>query len=116
MNKWISYEQNRPKLFEYCQVLDNKGFVSYAVYSFDEDNDGTRSDFYFAEIEAVRFIDGKYECEAIGGEILNVTHYIPLPEGFDDGLGWLREAVSETAISKSSKRDWFDNCKPDEDY
>lgn len=114
MNKWISCEHSRPKLFEYCQVIDSKGFVRYAVFTKDFGRDLTISRCYFAEIEAVRFNDGKYECEDIGGEILNVTHYIPLPEGFDDGLGWLREVISETAISKASKRDWFDNCKPDE--
>ena len=48
--------------------------------------------------------------------ILDVTHFLELPTGFDDGLGWLQEEISKTVVQKSYKRDWFDNCKPDEDY
>ena len=116
MNKWISVKDYLPNLFTYCLVMDSKGFINYAVYVLDDEWDGIRSDKYFAEIEVVRFQDGEYMCEDIGAEILNVIHFIELPTGFDDGLGWLREAVSETAIQRASKRDWFDNCKPDENY
>ena len=116
MSKWISVKDELPELFTYCLVMDNKGFINYAVYALDDDWDGIRDDKYFAEVEAVRLEDSKYVCEDIGAEILNVTHFIELPTGFDDGLGWLREVVSETAIQRASKRDWFDNCKPDENY
>ena len=37
-----------------------------------------------------------------------------LPTGFDDGLGWLREEIPKTVVQKPYKRDWFYNCKPDE--
>ena len=94
--------------------MDNKGFVNYAMYTIDNECDGTREDKYFAEVESTRFEDGEYMCEDIEAEILNTTHFLKLPIGFDDGLGWLREAVSETAIQRASKRDWFNNCKPDE--
>ena len=116
MSKWISVKDDLPELFTYCLVMDNKGFINYAVYALDDDWDGIRDDKYFAEVEAVRLKDSKYMCEDIGAEILGVTHFLKLPTGFDDGLGWLREAVSESAIQRASKRDWFDNCKPDEDY
>lgn len=82
MNKWISVKDELPKLFTYCLVMDNKGFINYAVYVFDNECDGTRDDKYFAEIEAVRFEDGEYMCEDIGAEILNITYYLELPQGF----------------------------------
>ena len=116
MSKWVSVKDDLPELFTYCLVMDNKGFINYAVYALDDDWDGIRDDKYFAEVEAVRLEGSKYMCEDIGAEILDVTHFLELPTGFDDGLGWLREAVSETAIQRASKRDWFDNCKPDENY
>lgn len=116
MSKWISVKDELPELFTYCLVMDKNGFINYAVYTIDKECDGTRDEKYFAEVEAIRFEDGEYMCEDIEAEILNVTHFIEIPTGFDDGLGWLREAVSETAIQRASKRDWFDNCKPDENY
>lgn len=116
MSKWISVKDELPDLLTYCLVMDNKGFINYAVYVFDNECDGTRDDKYFAEVEAVRFEDGEYMCEDIGAEILDVTHFLGLPTGFDDGLGWLREEISKTVVQKSYKRDWFYNCKPDEDY
>ena len=116
MSKWISVKDDLPELFTYCLVMDNKGFISYAVYTDDVEYGENSRGNYFAEVEAIRFEDGEYMCEDIEAEILNVTHFIELPTGFDDGLGWLREAVSETAIQRASKRDWFDNCKPDENY
>lgn len=116
MSKWISVKDDLPELFTYCLVMDNKGFINYTVYTIDNECDGTRDEKYFAEVEAVRLESSKYMCEDIGAEIFNVTHFLELPTGFDDGLGWLREAISETAIQRASKRDWFDNCKPDENY
>ena len=116
MSKWISVKDDLPDLLTYCLVMDNKGFINYAVYTIDNECDDTRDDKYFAEVEAVRLEDGKYMCEDIGAEILNVTHFSELPTGFDDGLGWLREEISKTVVQKSYKRDWFYNCKPDENY
>ena len=114
MSKWISVKDDLPELFTYCLVMDNKGFINYSVYTDDVEYGEDSRGNYFAEVESIRFEDGEYMCEDIEAEILNVTHFLELPTGFDDGLGWLREAVSETAIQRASKRDWFDNCKPDE--
>lgn len=116
MSKWVSVKDELPDLFTYCLVTDSKGFINYAVYiddvEYGEDSRGN----YFAEVEAVRLGEGEYMCEDIGAEILNVTHFLELPTGFDDGLSWLREEISKTIVQKSYKQDWFDNCKPDENY
>lgn len=114
MNKWISVKDELPKLYDFCIVMDKNGFINYAMYTIDSECDGTRDDKYFAEVESVRLENERYDCQDIGAEILDVAHFIELPTGFDDSLGWLREAVSETAIQRASKRDWFDSCKPDE--
>ena len=116
MSKWISIKDELPKLYDLCLVMDKNGFINYAMYTSDNECDGTREDKYFAEVESVRLESGRYDCQDIGAEILNVTHFIELPTGFDDGLGWLREEISKTLVQKSYKQDWFDNCKPDEDY
>lgn len=116
MNNWISIKDELPKLYDFCLVMDKKGFINYAMYTLDNECDGTRDDKYFAEVESVRLEDGRYDCQDIGAEILGVTHFIELPTGFDDGLRWLREEISKTVVQKSYKRDWFDNCKPNEDY
>lgn len=80
MCKWISIKDSVPDLYEYCQVVDNKGVISYAVYVVDSEWDGTRDENYFAELDGVRFKDGKYSCDGlIGGEVLNVTHYYMMP-------------------------------------
>ena len=116
MSKWISIKDELPKLYDFCLVMDKNGFVNYAMYTIDNECDGTRDDKYFAEIESVRLENGRYDCQDIGAEIIAVTHFLELPTGFDDGLGWLREEISKTVVQKSYKQDWFDNCKPDEDY
>ena len=116
MSKWISAKDELPKLYDLCLVMDKNGFTNYAMYTSDNECDGTRGDKYFAEVESVRLESGRYDCQDIGAEILNVTHFIELPTGFDDGLGWLREEISKTLVQKYYKQDWFDNCKPDEDY
>lgn len=116
MSKWISIKDESPKLYDCCLVMNRSWFINYAVYTIDNECDGTRDDKYFAEIESVRLEDGCYDCQDTGAEILNVTHFIELPTCFDDGLGWLRDEISKTVVQKSYKRDWFYNCKPDEDY
>ena len=82
MSKWISIKDELPELFTYCLVMDSKGFINYAVYVLDDDWDGIRDDKYFAEVEAVRLEVCEYMCEDIGAEILNVTYYLELPQGF----------------------------------
>ena len=82
MSKWVSVKDDLPELFTYCLVMDNKGFINYAVYALADDWDGIRDDKYFAEVEAVRFEHGEYMCEDIGAEILNVNYYLELPQGF----------------------------------
>ena len=116
MRKWISVKDESPELFTYCLVMDSKGFINYAVYTDDVEYGEDSRGNYFAEVEAIRFEYEEYMCEDIGAEILDATHFIELPAGFDDGLGWLRKEIAKTVVQKSYKRDWFDNCKPDEDY
>lgn len=116
MSKWISVKDELPKLYDFCLVMDKNGFINYAMYTIDSECDGTRDDKYFAEVESVRLENGRYDCQDIGAEILDVSYFIELPTGFDDGLGWLREEISKTVVQKSYKRDWFNNCKPDENY
>ena len=116
MSKWISVKYESPKLYDFCLVMDKNGFINYAVYTDDVEYGENLRGKYFAEVESVRLENGRYDCQDIGAEILGVTHFIELPTGFDDGLGWLREEISKTVVQKSYKRDWFYNCKPDEDY
>lgn len=81
MSEWMSIREELPELFTYCLVMDNKGFINYAVYTDDvEYGEDSRGD-YFAEVESVRFEGGEYMCEDIGAEILNVTYYLELPQG-----------------------------------
>lgn len=82
MSKWISVKDKLPKLFTYFLVMDDKGFINYAVYTDDVEYGENSRGNYFAEVEAVRFEDGEYMCEDIGAEILNVTYYLELPQGF----------------------------------
>ena len=82
MSKWISVKNELPKIFTYCLVMDNKGFINYAVYTDDVEYGEDSRGNYFAEVEAVRFEDGEYMCEDIEAEILNVTYYLELPQGF----------------------------------
>lgn len=82
MNNWISIKDELPKLFTYCLVMDDKGFINYAVYTDDVEYGEDSRGNYFAEVEAVRFEVCEYICEDIGAEILNVTYYLELPQGF----------------------------------
>ena len=82
MSKWISVKDESPELFTYCLVMDNRGFINCAIYTDDvEYGEETRGN-YFAEVEAIRLEDDEYMCEDIGGEILDVTHFLELPKGF----------------------------------
>ena len=114
MSKWISVKDDLPELYDFCLVMDKNGFINYAMYTIDNECDGTRDDKYFAEVESVRLENRRYDCQDVGAEVLDVTHFAGLPTGFDDGLRWLREEISKTAVKKSYKRDWFHNCKTDE--
>ena len=82
MSKWISIKDDLPELFTYCLVMDNKGFINYAIYTDDVEYGENSRGNYFAEVESVRFEDGEYMCEDIGAEILNVNYYLELPQGF----------------------------------
>ena len=82
MSKWINVKDELPDLFTYCLVTNSKGFINYAVYTDDVEYGEDSRGNYFAEVEAVRFEDGEYMCEDIGAEILNVTYYLELPQGF----------------------------------
>lgn len=82
MRKWISVKDELPELFTYCLVMDSKGFINYAVYTDDVEYGEDSRGNYFVEIEAVRLGDGEYMCEDIRDEILNVTYYLELPQGF----------------------------------
>lgn len=83
MSKWINVKDELPDLFTYCLVMDSKGFINYAVYTDDVEYGENSRGNYFAEVEAVRFEDGEYMCEDIEAEILNVTYYLELPQGFN---------------------------------
>lgn len=82
MIKWISVKDELPELFTYCLVMDSKGFINYAVYTDDVEYGEDSRGKYFAEVEEVRFEVCEYMCEDIGAEILNVTYYLELPQGF----------------------------------
>ena len=82
MSKWISVKDYSPELFTYCLVMDNKGFINYAVYTDDVEYGEDSIGKYFAEVEVIRLEDDEYMCEDIGAEILDVTHFLELPKGF----------------------------------
>ena len=77
MSKWISVKDELPELFTYCLVIDNEGFINYAVYALDDEWDGIRDEKYFSEIKVIRLEGGEYMCEDIGrNTLLRITYRI----------------------------------------
>ena len=73
-NQWISIDDRKPAIKDYCLTLGSNDDVEFAVYT--QDRDGN----YFASIESPICDKFGYDNNGLYGEIINVKYWFPLPQ------------------------------------